>query len=360
MDRRGFLAGLISLPTALAAPAGANDADRDARGADREGGAAANSRPRNRSLVSHGPVTSQADGQIIENLDICARDGNAITVLHRNVTVRHCRIRHAGGHGVSATGAPGLVLRDLEIDHIGAVRDGVGSNPECDNIHLDDCPTAGVTRVKASRGSANIYAFGCNGLHISVVELHDARGPTPRGQNVQLDHSPYSVLEEFSAENGPSSWTEDNVSVFASNHCAVRRGLVFYNNSPTGDGVMVEGSFDCNVEDVDAVQQGNGAFGAVPQGELGSGGCSFVRCRTRDSYNSPRDGRPAPSSNGLAIYTRISPNARKHSVIDCHYAALANPHNLIWQLAAVQPGWSFTLREFTPRKPVRLNFKWRL
>ncbi len=360
MDRRDFVAGLLLIPTALSHPVEASRANMDARGNDREPHDPLTvAQTPNHPLVSHGPVTSQADDQIIENLDITAMSGSAITVQHRGVTVRHCRIRHAGGHGILATGAPGLTLRELEIDHVGAANHGPGPAPERDNIHLDECPTATVTGIKASRGSANIYAHACGGLHVKRVELHDARGPTPRGQNVQFDHSPFSVLEEFSAENGPSSWTEDNISIFASDRCIVRRGLVAYNNSPTGDGVMLEGSLDCIVADVDAIHQGNGAFAAVPQGSLPSGGCSFVRCRTRDSYNGPRDGRAAPSSNGLAIYTRISPSASRHRIIGCHYASLANPHNLVWKLTAVQPGWSFTELDFTPRPPLRLDFQWR-
>lgn len=55
---------------------------------------------------------------------------------------------------------------------------------------------------------------------------------------------------------------------FRSDRCVVRRGLVSYNNSPSGDGVMIEGSSDCTVEDVDAVQQGNGASGSPEHSHL--------------------------------------------------------------------------------------------
>jgi hypothetical protein len=225
-------------------------------------------------------------------------------------------------------------------------------------VNLENCPGAIVTRVKASRGSSNIYAEGSEGVRLSLLELHDARGPTPRGQNVQFNRSPNSVLEDFSAENGPTSWTEDNVSIFRSDRCVVRRGLVSYNNSPTGDGIIIEGGMDCLVEDIDALQQGNGAFAAVPEGEAGSGGCAFLRCRTAQSYNAARDGRAPPSSDGLSFYLLISPGARKHTVTDCHYAALANPRNLIWDESAVNAGWSFTPRAFAPRVPVRLVFNW--
>ncbi|MER9618741.1 right-handed parallel beta-helix repeat-containing protein [Mesorhizobium sp. M0207] len=302
-------------------------------------------------------MLTRADGQIIENLDIYAPYGNGVTALHQGVIVRSCRIRHAMGSGIYARGAAGIRLQDLEIDHVG-VPPGTEPSQNRNNIELESCPDAIIIRVKASRGSSNIYVFDCPGTQMSFLELHDARGPFPRGQNVQFDRSPDTSLEEFSAENGPTSWTEDNISAFHSDRCTIRRGLVFYNNSPTGAGVMLEGSFNCRVDDVDAVQQGNGAFSAVPQGKVGSGGCSFNRCRSRDTYNEPRDGRDAPTSNGLSFHTRISEGAEKHSVRDCCVYALASPRNLIWQRAAVHAGWSIERKPFDPRPPLRLAFNW--
>lgn len=317
--------------------------------------------PRTYGLLSKsGSIASQGDGQVIENLDIEVRDGDAVTILHDRVVLRNCRIRHAGGNGVFAGGCSGLRLENLEIEHIGAPTKGVGPDENRNNINLYDCPKAIIHRVRAAKGASNIYVQESPEAHLSFLELYDARGPMPRGQNVQFNQSHRSLLEDFSAENGPTSWTEDNVSVFHSNGCIVRRGLVFYNNSPTGDGVMVEGSFDCLIEDIDAVQQGNGAFAAVTQEDMGSGGCRFRRCRTRDSYNAPRDGRAAPTSNGLSIYTLISAGAQKHVIEDCAYFNLANPRNLIWRHDAVERDWSFVMRNFTPRGPIRLQFPWDL
>jgi hypothetical protein len=311
------------------------------------------------SLIPSGPVTSGAEGQIIEGLDISAPVGSGIAVSHRGVTIRNCRVRHTTGHGIHGTEAQGLVLRDLEIVRVSG--QGPNDRPRgfYNNIDLDRCAQASILRVRASGGSSNIYIKESEATHLSRLELHDARGPFPRGQNVQFNRSPRSVLEDFSGENGPSSWTEDNVSVFRSDGCTVRRGLVSYNNSPTGDGVMIEGSFDCLVEDVDAVQQGNGAFAAVPEDDAGSGGCTFRRCRTRATYNSARDGRAAPSSNGLSFYMLISQNARRHTIIDCHYDTLANPDNLVWDSRSLNDDWAFTHQAFTPRRPIRLNFGWR-
>jgi len=354
INRRIFLAG-AAIASAWPSSASATDplawrlADAT-HPADGEGASA--------KLTPSGPVASQFDGQIIENLDIETSSGSGVKVGHRNVTVRRCRIRHAGGHGVEASNAPAVVIRDCDIDHVGAPAIGAGPASQWNNVHLEDCPGAVLGRIKASRGAANVYAQDCPGAKLRFLELYDARGPEPRGQNVQLNRSSDSTLEDFSAENGPTSWTEDNISIFSSDRCAVRRGLVSYNNSPTGDGVMIEGGFDCRVEDVDALMQGNGAFAAVPLKGAGGGGCAFIRCRTRDSYNTPRDGRDAPSSDGLSIYVRISSGAPKHTIEDCQYDSLANLHNLIWDLRAVNPGWSFVRRPFTPRPPIRLAFGW--
>ena len=358
MNRRDVLAGLVALPGSTLIAANAPPTTSLRGRARRAGLSESGTQTAIVALTRSGPVASSADGQVMENLDIEAQSGNGITVMHPNVTIRNCRIRHAGGHGVHAEGAAGLVLQDLDIDHVGAPPTGVGRNEKRNNINLESCPSTVITRVKASRGSSNIYAVSSERSRMSLLELHDARGPFPRGQNLQLHGSPNSTVEEFSAENGSTSWTEDNISVFRSDRCVVRRGLVYYNNSPTGDAVMIEGSVECLVEDVDAEQQGNGAFAAVPQGSVGSGGCTFLRCRTRQSYNTARDGRGPPSSNGLSIYTRISPGAQKHTITDCCYDALANPRNLIWDLRAVNPGWSFTHQAFTPRGPIRLAFNW--
>lgn len=356
MTRRRLIVGLLTIPasgvTAICPFDVVQAQDRPATVGEKGGPAAVI------PLMASGPVTSRDDGQIIENLDLRATSGNGITVVHRGVRVRNCRIRHAGGHGVHAVGVTGLVLQDLEIDHVGAPASGAGPSIDRNNVNIESCANATIRRVKASRGSSNIYVRRSAGIRLSSLELHDARGPSPRGQNVQFNQSPDSTLEDFSAVNGPESWTEDNISVFRSDRCIIRRGLVFYNNSPTGDGVMIEGSFDGIVEDVDAVQQGNGAFAAVPQGEAGSGGCTFLRCRTRDTYNSSRDGRPAPSSDGLSFYMRISPGAQRHTIADCHYDALANPKNLIWDLRAVNAAWSFSRQRFDPRTPLRLAFGW--
>lgn len=358
MNRRQLLCSLLAVPSSAIAEFRHDMPLKPSRGITPIDGAGPQEPERTGGLRESPPLTSRHDGQVFEYLDIRAPLGPGLVITHRNVTVRHCRIRHAMGHGVVADGATGFSLHDCDIENTGAPSNGPAHDPNSINLTLDGSAGAHIARLRASRGSSNIYVANSPFVTVSTVELRDARGPGPRGQNIQFDKSPGAILEDFSSENGPSSWTEDNVSIFRSDKCSVRRGLVSYNNSPTGDGVMIEGSFDCSVEDVDAVQQGNGAFAAVPQGIWGSGNCSFIRCRTRDSYVSDRDGRPKPTSGGLSFYMKTSSGAAPHRMIDCAYDQVANPKNLVWKREALAPGWSLDRTSFVPRPPIRLVFGW--
>src|ERR1700730_16190210 len=134
MNRRHLLAGLVALPAlhvllgrASAAPGTPPEGD-DANSSGRPA--------ETLKLTPSGRVTSRGDEQVIENLDVDARSGNAVTVLHRRVTIRNCRIRHAGGHGVHAKDAAGLVLQDLEIDHVGAPPTGAGPSQDRNNVNI--------------------------------------------------------------------------------------------------------------------------------------------------------------------------------------------------------------------------------
>ena len=128
MNRRDVVAGLVALPGFSLVAANAPPAPPLRGGARRADSSESGTQTAIIALAPSGPVGSNADGQVMENLDIQAQSGNGITVTHSNVTIRNCRIRHAGGHGVHAKGAAGLVLQDLDIDHVGAPPKGVGRN----------------------------------------------------------------------------------------------------------------------------------------------------------------------------------------------------------------------------------------
>ena len=85
-------------------------------------------------------------------------------------------------------------------------------------------------------------------------------------------------------------WTEDNVSIYRSENCVVRRGLLDGNNSPTGVGVMFENVSSGLVEDVDTIRQGNGSFSAWTSQNV-----IFRRTRARENICADQ-GRGKPSS----------------------------------------------------------------
>lgn len=318
--------------------------------------------PPSGTLVASGPVHSTADGQIIEWLDITVTSGTGIEVTHDNVTVRNCRVRHGApatinvAHGVRFSFCASPRIENCEIIHAGPfaganARQSVKENRH--NIEFEGVTgTPIINNVICRSGARNIYILDspCAGV-ISNVQLEDARGldDDAGGNNIQINHSAGWTIHDFSCKNGSSSFTEDNVNLGDSPNCKIYNGRVHYNNSPSGDGVMLElGSSNCTVTDVDCTSQGNGAFAAV-----GTKGCSFTRCRTRDTYNSARDGRAAPTSNGLSYYVTGGP----HTITTCKYFNLANPSNIIFQQSAA-PGYQIASEDFTPRAYVAVSLPW--
>jgi hypothetical protein len=292
------------------------------------------------------------DGQVIENLRITSTSGPAIVVEgHSGVVIRNVQIRHAGGPGIAFNDAANLRIEDVDILHTGAPTSG--ANPSADLNNIDGYGTTGlvVTRVRLTRGSSGIYLIECPGARLSFVEGHDFRGPFPRGQVVQFNHSDGSFLEDFSAENPPGSWTEDNVSVWRSSNVTIRRGLVDGNNSPSGAGIMYE--LDDGVahggltEDVDAVRQGNGCFSAYPGRDV-----TFSRVRARDNICGDQ-GRGAPLSNALVFGGE--PSSTNLRILDSRTHALCNPGNLVWD-ADTFTTVQISDENFTPRAPLRLDF----
>jgi hypothetical protein len=216
-------------------------------------------------------VAATHDGQVIELLSIKASPTQpAITVKgFKNVIVRNCLIEHnTAGPGIEFTAATGLTIQNVSVTLVGAPTAG-GPLPSAAAVGVSGASTAGlnIERLRTTGGSSGVYLLSCPAAHLRFMQARNARGPFPRGQCVQFDKSPHSVLEDFSCVNDVGrnvSWTEDNISVYQSDNVTVRRGLIDGNNSPSGDGVMVEsgGSTEKGcvirtglVEDVDAVHQ---------------------------------------------------------------------------------------------------------
>jgi len=298
------------------------------------------------ALEQSGPITVTQDGQIIENLDIVALGQTAIVVNgYSNVVIRNVRISHDDSYGIDCAHSPGLTVEDVSITHVGASVDSAHEN----NINTYRCSDMRIDRVRLRGGSSGVYVLESPDAHLSFIEGYDQRGPMPRGQLVQFNKSPNCILEDFSAINGTDSWVADNVSVYRSENCKIRRGMLDGNNMPSGVGVMFEGVTAGLAEDVDTVRMGNGSFSAYPAHNI-----IFRRTRARENICTDQ-GRGLPGSGGLVWAGSTSSSGLR--IEDSRYFNLCAPNNIVWN------GRSFTLidissEDFTLRNPIVLTMPW--
>ena len=243
-------------------------------------------------LTASGPVQATANGQVIEGIEITAT-GTAPGVRvngRSNVVIRNCRIRYANGQGVDADNSPNLLIEDVDIACTTAPAAGALASSVRNCIDAFGCDDIRINRARLRDGSTGVYLLECDRAHVSLIEGYNFRGPFPRGQVVQFNQCNAPLLEDFSCENqGNIAWTEDDVNCYGCTNPIIRRGFMRGNNSPSGQGVMIENTVGGSgglVEDVDVVFWGCGGFSA---GEASSG-VKFWRCRARDGIdNAPNN-----------------------------------------------------------------------
>jgi hypothetical protein len=304
------------------------------------------------TLAASGPIVTDHDGQVIENVHVVSTNGAAITVNgHKNVIIRNARIEHAGGPGIDVEGADDAVIQDVSIENTAAPPSGENPSEGLINIQCSGSARLSVTRARLTRGSSGAYLLSCPDSTLTFIEGHDFRGPFPRGQLVQWDKSDGGILEDFSVQNPATSWPEDDVNVYQSVGIQIRRGLIDGNNSPSGVGVIFDGDTGLGVvEDVDAIHMGNGCFSDY----AGAEGAVFRRTRCRDNICGDQ-GRGAPLSNGLMWCGH--PGYSQIRIETSAYFDACNPGNIVW------PADSFAVadvmeQDFTPRAPIALAFCW--
>lgn len=307
------------------------------------------------TLTPCGSITTTTNNQVIEGLDVTG----SVTVTHSSVTVRDCRIKHSGGHGLIAQGGAGLTVQGVEALNTSAA-DGMNPNPgEHNNIHLNAVTgTIIIDRVTLRGGSSGIYAVNCPAkMLLSRIEGHNFGGPMPRGQLFQANKSGGigSVLEDFSCENDlQNSWPEDLVNIWTCpNPWTIRRGLVDGCNSPSGVGVIVEDTPNCVIEEVDAVHFVNGAFSSA---DALSRNNVFCRCRARDQVGDQGRGKASSDTKSGALTFHSYNGASGTSYVQAKYWAV-NKNNLAWDQGTMAVR-EFTEEDFTPRAAIRNLFAW--
>ena len=198
------------------------------------------------TLSPSGPIVVSQNNQVIQHLYIRSLQGlPAITVKgFTDVVISNVLIEHSElGPGISFSNADGLMITNVSISLVTKIKTGPLPTTNAVSIAGQATNRLRIDHVRASGGSSGIYLLACAAAHLTFIEGHNMRGPFPRGQCVQFDKSSNSILEDFSCVNDIGqnvSYTEDNLSVYQSDNVTLRRGLIDGNNSPTGDGVMVE------------------------------------------------------------------------------------------------------------------------
>lgn len=289
--------------------------------------------------------------------------------------MRRCRVRHLGAYGIRGTGAASLTVDCTEVINVGAPAYGPEVASNRIGITLDGCPNSKISRVTGRDCSSVIYAHRSDNTSIYMINGYNVRGPMPRGQLVQFDKSPNCLLENFYAFNDATiSYPEDVVSVYESPNVTMRLGVIDGCNAPSGVGVMCEGgSTNCIIEDVDAINIGNGAFAAYS----GSMGVIFRRCRARGQIGLDQ-GRGKPTSRGWNETDRrnIAPalavtNSSDAQFIDCVMHDIPGLASYGGSLTETAEAWEanysggpppavyqWVQEEFEPRQAWLNNFVW--
>ena len=183
-------------------------------------------------------------------------DDIAITVNRDDVTIRNVIIYHPA----SSIGIRGWAPQNLELYNVEVVAYGNewGAQPcptrspffgrICNNILIYNAEGVRMTNVRVENGSNGIGLTNCPGAQLSNVSAFNMRGPFPSGSCFSISRSNNAILKHFHCYNDPNiSWTEDSVIAQRSSNVIIRDGVVDGNNSPTGMGVMFEGSL-ANIE----------------------------------------------------------------------------------------------------------------
>jgi hypothetical protein len=277
------------------------------------------------SLVRHdATIDTDHAGQVIENVDVWVDEGQGVILDEPDTVLRNARIHYNGdGSDPDAAGvlvtADGVTIENVEVINEGAPDSGPESSADHYNIVASGASDLHVTNATLREGSTGIYVLDSPGAILQGIEGYDFHGPEPRGQLVQFDKSPDSVLQDFYVHNDPNvAFTEDNVSVYQSDNVTIQRGVIDGNNSPSGQGVIFEDSSNGLVSHVDTIHMGNGAFA-----DFGSDN-TFDFTRSFDNIATDQ-GRGEPMSGGL-----IWALSDDTTVTNSAYENPGDPDNIVW------------------------------
>ena len=234
---------------------------------------------------------------MIENLNLdVTGDQPAIPITSDDVTIRNVHTATTTGDGIDVFGH-NATISNVEVDAPAATDNGGMDGEGSDGVYAYDVSGLKVDHATFRNTGSGVATNQAPGTVLSNIEGHDMQGPFPGGQLVQFGESDGSSLTNFYVDNDPKiSHPEDDISVYNSRNVTVSQGVLDGDNSPSGVGVMVEGTSDgTEIRDVDAIHMGDGAFSSY------SNGVSFTNVRSFDNIATDQ-GRGTPLSGGLIFY----------------------------------------------------------
>ena len=275
-------------------------------------------------LTKVGPQKATYNNQVFDHLQILTTTNvPAIDVGNFDgVKITNCWIDHYG-KGIYGDGC-----NDLQIDHCvincnSAPTAGPGidlsSDNSTDNILVYSGTNVHITNVECHDGSHNIAVGNgnVNGFIIQNVNCYNPRGKASFGGNAivvgQLSGVVNGTISDFYCYLNPTiGWSEDMFSIGSGITITIRRGCVDGNNSPTGDGIMIEGgASNIVVDSVDILNQGNGVA-AVYSNAVAAYKNIRIRGEKTGSYNVGGNIRNVP--NGVCL---LACNGATGTLINC-------------------------------------------
>lgn len=285
-------------------------------------------------MTPSGPIVASANGQVISGLAITATGGvDGIDVNgFSDVVITGCLIHYEDARGIKFDHADRITIQNCNIVKTNSPAHGANAVANCNGIEGSNSVSPLIGGWTAALGNrvencgAGIYLAACVAPIVRFLEGHNMRGPFPRGQLVQFNGcTGGGRIVDFSVVNDLAiSWTEDCINVFNSPNVEVLRGVIDGNNSPSGDGVMIEGSLSigCTVDLVDVIHWGNGALAAYNSAL----GAAFTNCRCGLWH--ANGGRGPASSGGLTFASSGGASQTSFDATNIYDASTSAPH--VW------------------------------
>lgn len=306
----------------------------------------------NGGLTPSGEIFITADNQVVQNVSITSLNGDGIRCYnYSGIKIHNVTISYSGGQGISLQGCDGATISNVNIIHVGAPSSGPNDSTMRNCISVIQSNNLVASNILATDCSSGAYVQQSNATSISFIKCVNMRGPFPRGQCVQFNQSSNFSLSDFYSYNDISiAWTTDNINVYNSPGGTIQRGVIDGNNSVNGSGVVVEGSSNVSVSDVDVYHWCNCAFGTNNGTNV-----SFTRIHAGESYKPCTQGGPASGTGVVFISYNFNPSPPTEGTIfsQAQYFNIASDNQILYDenpsTVAVK---DITESEFTKLTPI--------